>query len=67
MNENDSWVIMSHPSVEADLRAALTPKERWKMAYRSERMQRNGRARELVAVGGIISLDGFGFIVEAKP
>jgi hypothetical protein len=61
LRKNAQWYCLLHPDFEAALE--LTPKERWKIAYRTERMRLKGYARELSNTGEMGSFENFRFIV----
>jgi hypothetical protein len=56
------FFAMLHPLVEFDLLRGLSPKERWKIKHRSERIARN-QLQQVAVTGGFMGLyRGFTFI-----
>lgn len=50
-DEQEFYVVVVHPDIASALR--LTPRERWKMEYRAERMRRRGVELSAAAMGSI--------------
>lgn len=55
-----SWPVA--PSPYADLVRGLTPRERWRYAYRAARMELKGMARRVIPRGEVGIIEGFTFI-----
>ena len=50
----DFYMFFVHPSVAADLMRIMTPKEKWKLQYRSERLRRQGKEPEKLVQGQLV-------------
>lgn len=58
----NAYVVFMHPDNAADLFRSLTPKEKWKLAYRAERLKLKGMTDGWKASGAIGSWEGVRFI-----
>ena len=56
------YMFFMHPSVAADLMRIMTPKEKWKMQYRSERLRRQGMEPEKLIHGQLVRYESLRFI-----
>ena len=61
---DDYYTVLLHPDIERDIRSLLTPKEKWKLDYRVERMRLKGMSQKVVVRGEIGSMNGYRFIVS---
>lgn len=64
MSRPDFYIIEMHPEVIAEMQ--LTPKEKWKIWYRGERMRRKGKIEPSFVHGEIGAVQGFKFITKEK-
>lgn len=58
----DHFIVIMHPRNYDDLVRELTPKEKWKLAYREARVQIKNMAYEFRRVGQVGSYENFRFV-----
>ncbi|OGT57502.1 MAG: hypothetical protein A3E01_08160 [Gammaproteobacteria bacterium RIFCSPHIGHO2_12_FULL_63_22] len=60
------YTVFMHPGAEADLLAALTPREAWTLAYRQARLGLKRYAKKIMASGEIGSYSNVRFIKSER-
>jgi len=62
--KHEWYMVALHTDVVSDLTKSLTPKEKWKIAHRSERIRMRGYLEEVTASGELGSYQNVRFTVS---